>query len=226
MALTTHNLIHMNKIFFLLLLFLSFKNSQAQKFDKAEQARILSGDTAQMMKITQITVPEESHILKTASKDIAHNDPLLPLLAKRMYLSMRDTAKPGVGIAAPQVGINRNIIWVQRYDKEGEPFELYLNPKITWRSKLLKKGKEGCLSVPGERQDVVRHYAVKVSYLDLQGKHHEEIVEGYTAVIFQHETDHIRGILFTDRLKEQEQITVFPINDKVNLFLERLPARL
>ena len=216
----------MNKIFFVTLFLLSVTAGRAQNFSAAERYRILSGDTALMIKVMQVTDTSEFRVLKTPSKDIAYNDPLLPLLLKRMYLSMRDPANPGVGIAAPQVGINRNIIWVQRFDKEGQPFELYLNPKITWRSKLLKKGKEGCLSVPGERQDVMRHYTVRISYTDLQGKQQEELVEGYTAVIFQHETDHIKGMLFIDRLKEQKADTSFPINDKVNLFLETLPERL
>lgn len=216
----------MNKLFFILLLLLSVSTSRAQNFTPAERSGILSGDTTLMIKVTQVTDAAEFRILKTPSEDIAYNDPLLPLLAKRMYLSMRDPANPGVGIAAPQVGINRNIIWVQRFDKAGQPFELYLNPKISWRSKLLRKGMEGCLSVPGERQDVMRHYTVRISYTDLQGKQQEELVEGYTAVIFQHETDHINGMLFIDRLKAQKAEISFPINDKVNLFLEKLPERL
>src|SRR5690606_2513831 len=119
-----------------------------QPLTVAEKALILSGDTAQLMRVIQDTVVAEEQVLRTPSVDIDPNDPLLPLLARRMFLSVADWLHPGVGIAAPQVGINRNLIWVQRFDKPGEPMELYLNPKITWRSKLLRKGLEGCLSIP------------------------------------------------------------------------------
>jgi len=193
----------------------------AQKFTKEERKLIESGDKKSMLKVIEITDEKELKILKSVSKDIDANDDLLPLLAERMYSSMRDPKNPGIGIAAPQIGINRNIIWVQRFDKEGEPFELYINPKIIWRSQLLRKGKEGCLSIPDITGDVLRNYTIKLIYQDKTGKQFEEIIEGFTAVIFQHETDHLNGILFTDRMKEQEKIEVSLINSEVNLYLEK-----
>lgn len=216
----------MKPVLFFIFLLLLGHCCTAQGFSPEERIKILAGDTAKMIPVTQLNIAADSQILRTNSKDISWNDPLLPLLARRMYLAMRDTANPGVGIAAPQVGINRNIIWVQRFDKEGKPFELYLNPTITWRSALLKKGKEGCLSVDSDRKEVIRNYTVRVNYTDLKGKQHEELVEGYTAVIFQHETDHIRGTLFIDRLAVQDKLQVTPINDKVQLYLEKMPERL
>ncbi len=60
-----------------------------------------------------------------------------------MLKSVQDSSRRGVGIAAPQVGINRNLIWVQRFDKPGQPFEFYINPKIVWRSSILCQGPEG-----------------------------------------------------------------------------------
>ncbi len=208
---------------FLFLLFVA--TVSAQKFTKEERKLIQSGDTKTMLKVIQITDEKELKILKSVSADVDPKDELLPLLAERMYLSMRDPANPGIGIAAPQVGINRNLVWVQRFDKEGEPFELYLNPKIVWRSALLRKGKEGCLSIPNSSGDVLRNYTIKLTYLDKTGKFHEEIIEGFTAVIFQHETDHINGILFTDRLKEQEHLEVTSVNSEINLFLEKRLSR-
>lgn len=193
----------------------------AQNFNKQEQKLIESGDKKSMLKVIEIIDKSELKILKSVSTDIDSKDDLLPLLAERMFLSMRDPANPGIGIAAPQIGINRNIIWVQRFDKEGEPFELYINPKITWRSELLRKGKEGCLSIPDITGDVLRNYTIKLTYQDKTGKQFEELIEGFTAVIFQHETDHLNGILFTDRMKEQEKIEVSLINNEVNLFLEK-----
>ena len=193
----------------------------AQKFTKSERNLIQSGDTKTMLRVIQITDEKELKILKSVSTDVDPKDDLLPLLAERMFLAMRDPANPGIGIAAPQVGINKNVIWVQRFDKEGEPFELYFNPKITWSSALLRKGKEGCLSIPDISGDVLRNYTIKLTYLDKSGKPCEEIIEGFTAVIFQHETDHLKGILFTDRMKEQEKIEVSPVSNEINLFLEK-----
>jgi peptide deformylase len=194
-------------------------------FTEEERKRILSGDTSALMRVVQITKPEELKILKSVSTDIQPGDVHTALLARRMYASVMDTARPGVGIAAPQVGINRNAIWVKRFDKEGEPFEFYLNPKITWRSKLIRKGKEGCLSIPDIRDDVYRNYTIRLQYQDLDGKENEEMIEGFTAVIFQHETDHLLGILFTDRLQEQANETYFQINNETDLYLKKLLKR-
>ena len=204
----------------LLFLFVA-TNLSAQKFSKEEKKLIQSGDAKTMMKVIQITDEKELKILKSVSTDVDPTDELLPVLAERMYLSMRYPANPGIGIAAPQVGINKNLVWVQRFDKEGEPFELYLNPKIVWRSALLRKGMEGCLSIPDIDGEVLRNYTIKLTYLDKEGKFHEEMIEGFTAAVFQHETDHLNGILFTDRMKEQEKMEVSKVSGEMNLFLEK-----
>lgn len=202
----------------LLFLFVATQLS-AQKFNKEEARLIQSGDANSMMKVIQITDPNELKILKSVSTDIDLKDKLLPVLAKRMFLSMRDPANPGIGIAAPQIGINKNIFWVQRFDKKDEPFELYLNPKIIWRSQLLRKGMEGCLSIPDFSSEVLRNYTIKISYYDKEAQFHEEMIEGFTAVVFQHEYDHLNGILFTDRLKEQENLEVSKVQVDGNLFI-------
>src|SRR5690606_24822443 len=191
----------------------------------AERELILSGDTSQLMRVIQDTVAAEEAILRTLSVDIDPNEPLLPLLAKRMYLSVTDSLHPGVGIAAPQVGINRNVIWVQRFDKPGEPMELYLNPKITWRSKLLRKGLEGCLSIPDTMGQVLRNYTIRLTYQDSDGAQHEEMIEGFTAVIFQHETDLLHGVILTDRLDEQEQGTYNRINGEAARYVKEWLGR-
>lgn len=209
----------MKKAIQIVFLFIAISVS-AQKLSKEERKIIETGDKKTMLKVIEITDEKELKILNSVSKDIDPKDDLLPLLAERMYLSMRDPNNPGIGIAAPQIGINRNIIWVQRFDKEGEPFELYLNPKIIWRSQLLRKGPEGCLSIPAITGNVLRNYTIKLTYQDKTGKQFEEIIEGFTAVVFQHETDHLNGILFTDRMTEQEKIEVSLINSEVNLYLE------
>ena len=204
----------------LLFLFIA-TNLSAQKFTKEEKKLIQSGDAKTMMKVIQITDEKELKILTSVSTDVDPKDALLPVLAERMFLSMRDPANPGIGIAAPQVGINKNVFWVQRFDKEGEPFEFYLNPKIIWRSALLRKGMEGCLSIPDIDGEVLRNYTIKLTYLDKEGKFHEEMIEGFTAVVFQHEYDHLNGILFTDRIKEQKNLEVSKVDGEMNLFLEK-----
>lgn len=210
----------------LILLFISIAtNLSAQKFTKAEKELIKSGDEKTMMKVIQVTEEDELKVLKNVSSDINYKDKLLPILAERMFLSMRDPANPGIGIAAPQVGVNRNVFWVQRFDKEGEPFEFYVNPKIIWRSSLLRKGMEGCLSIPDINAEVLRNYTIKLTYWNKEGKLSEEIVEGFTAVVFQHEYDHINGILFTDRLKEQENNQFIKLAESVDLYLEKTVRR-
>lgn len=202
------------KLFFLLVV----TQLSAQKFSKEEAQLIQSGDPISMMKVIQITDPNELNILKSVSTDVHLKDKLLPALAKRMFFSMRDPNNLGIGIAAPQVGINKNVFWVQRFDKDGEPFEFYVNPKIVWRSALLQKGREGCLSIPEIEGDVFRNYTIQIMYWNQEGEFHEEIVEGFTAVVFQHEYDHLNGILFTDRLKEQENLEVSKVQADGNLF--------
>ncbi len=196
-------------------------NSMAKNFNKTEQKLILSGSEKDKMYILQTTVERDSLILRAVSEDIKFNDPLLPMLSSRMLATVQDPDHSGVGIAAPQVGINKNAIWVQRFDKEGQPFEFYINPKIIWRSKLLRKGTEGCLSIPDRKEDVIRNYSIKLQYTDKQGKTADEIVEGFTAVIFQHEVDHLYGILYPDRLEEQLEKDILPLMDKIEFSIEK-----
>lgn len=178
--------------------------SKSQPFSKAEQTLILSGDTSKLLRIIPLSEPEGKNSLRAISTDINWNDPLLPLLKERMLKSVMDSNHKGVGIAAPQVGINRNLIWVKRFDKKNNPFEFFINPKIIWHSKLLRKGFEGDLSFKENWGDVVRSHSIFISYTDTTGRQHIEMLEDFTAVIFQHETDHLFGILLTDRLAEQK----------------------
>jgi peptide deformylase len=208
----------------LLFLFIA-TNLSAQKFSSDEKKLIQSGDVKTMLKVIQITDEKELKILTSVSTDVDPKDALLPVLAERMFLSMRDPANPGIGIAAPQIGINRNLFWVQRFDKVGEPFEFYVNPKITWRSALLRKGMEGCLSIPDISGEVLRNYTIKIIYWDKEGNYHEEMVEGFTAVVFQHEYDHLNGVLFTDRLKEQANLELSSVIGEVQLFVEKKLSR-
>lgn len=194
----------MIKLFYLLPAVLMTLSARAQYFTEAERRLITGGDTSTLLRIIPLAEPEGYKALRALSTDIAWNDSLLPLLKERMYKAVLDSNNRGVGIAAPQVGINRNLVWVQRFDKPGAPFEFFVNPKIVWRSKLLRRGMEGDLSFSDKRGNVVRSYTIMVSYTDMQGAQHIEIMEDFTAVIFQHETDHLFGVLLTDRLEEQQ----------------------
>ena len=204
-----------------LLLFVALgAEAQIQKFTEAERSLITTGGNKAMMRVLQITNEADAKILRGVSTDINLRDESLPQLIDRMLATVKDPANTGVGIAAPQIGINRNVILVQRFDKQGEPIEAYLNPKIRWKSALLRKGAEGCLSIADKRGDVLRSYTIELTYFDITGKFHDEIIEGFTAVIFQHETDHLLGILFTDRLEQQTVQEYQLMNDEVNFFLE------
>ncbi|SFZ90997.1 peptide deformylase [Flaviramulus basaltis] len=110
----------------------------------------------------------------------------------------------GVGIAAPQVGVLKSIIWVQRFDKETFPFEVYLNPKITQYSNKKQTVREGCLSIPNRRDTLnSRSFTIDIEYDTMTGKHIKETIEDFTSVIFQHEIDHLNGILYLDHLKKE-----------------------
>lgn len=182
-------------------------------FTPIEKDSILKGDTNDLMRILTIFDYEDSLVLRKESHEVRPdpNDTVLYRLARRMYYTLKATGN-GVGIAGPQVGINRDIIWVERLDKTGKPFECYLNPKITlYSNKPIIFIGDGCLSIPGQYGNTHRFSAVVIDYDKLDGTHHSELVEGYsgsnfTAVIFQHEIDHLFGILFIDRLNGKEKL--------------------
>lgn len=182
-------------------------NHKAYKpLSKAEVSLVKEKKSYETFRVLLTTSNADLKVLKAKSIDIDPKDPNIKLLADRMYATVQDEASKGVGIAAPQIGINRNAVWVQRFDKEGEPFEFIINPRISWYSDIVRHGREGCLSIPDIFGKVYRSLALRLEYYDLEGNFHDETVEGFTAVIFQHEYDHLIGTLFTDRMKEQENL--------------------
>ncbi|WP_312090011.1 peptide deformylase [Chryseobacterium sp.] len=176
---------------------------QAQKLSRAEIKLINEGDIHSALPIYQSTDELQHQTLLAVSQEIDPLDKNTAVLVDRMKLALLST-NAGVGIAAPQVGINRKVIWVQRFDKPNEPLEYFINPIITWKSELQNLGPEGDLSIPEFRDLFYRSKVIQLEYVDLQGKKHTEIVEGFTAVIFQHEIDHLFGILISDKKKKQE----------------------
>jgi len=180
-------------------LFAALACLSCQPFTKAERRLISEADS--LMSVTEM--PADSIVLHTPCRDLNARElasPLLKALVDKMHYTVRHPSQDGVGIAAPQVGISRRVIWVQRFDKPGEPFECYLNPHLDSLGGDVLIGPEGCLSVPPYRGMVPRHSEVTVSYLRPDSRQRiREHVQGYTAIIFQHELDHLDGRLYTSR---------------------------
>ena len=152
------------------------------------------------MEVVQNDTPAGDAFLRAKAAPIDAGDPSLPRLVARMRASVLQ--EKGVGIAAPQVGVSRRLVIVQRLDREPEqPFVVYLNPVITELSDETAVEWEGCLSVPAGHARVRRPLASTGGY-DLEtGERASEHVEGFTARIFQHEIDHLDGVLFIDKME-------------------------
>jgi len=185
---------------------ISDKAQNSEDFTKDQLSLIHNGDVNTPMRLYKINNKQDSLILRTKCEEVILNDenPELEMFVKRLHRTVIDSVSMGVGIAASQVGILKNIIWVQRFDKEAFPFEVYINPKITKYSKLTQDCLEGCLSIP-DRRDTTnnRSYAILLEYDKLDNTHHIEMIEDFTAVIFQHEIDHLNGILYIDHLEQE-----------------------
>lgn len=160
-----------------------------------------------VMRVLTVDDDADLKVLRTACRDFSARelaDPLYEVLASKLIATVTSPEQDGVGIAGPQVGLSRNVIAVQRFDKEGNPFEVYPNIRITAFRGEPEPGPEGCLSVPGRRGNVLRWRDIDISYTSPEtGQEVSERVEGFTAVIFQHETDHLQGILYTDKLEQE-----------------------
>jgi len=181
-------------------------NEILNPFSREEMQLIEYSDALAPMRIYKITNKNDSIVLRKQSGYIKPdaNNPILQTFVKRLYRTVTDSLSLGVGIAAPQVGILKNIIWVQRFDKENFPFEVYLNPTIIQYSQKKQTFREGCLSIPN-RTDILndRAYAILIEYDMLNGEHKTEMIEDFTSVIFQHEIDHLNGILYLDHLEKE-----------------------
>ncbi|AZA54241.1 peptide deformylase [Chryseobacterium sp. G0201] len=199
----------MKKLSFLFILFIGLMN--AQKLTSTEISIINQGDKNSALPIYQTTDSDQHKTLLSLSTEIDPKDPNTATLVKRMKESLLST-DGGVGIAAPQIGINRKIIWVQRFDKQDEPLEYFINPMIVWRSELQNLGPEGDLSIPEFRDQFYRSKVIQLEYVDLKGQKYSEIVEGFTAVIFQHEIDHLFGILISDKKEEEKNNSYKPVD--------------
>ena len=161
------------------------------------------------MRVLTIDSREDCKILRKESTDLsvkALKSEQYKVLAELMIATVTHPSQDGVGIAAPQVGLNRRVVAVQRFDKEHEPFEVYPNIRIVWASDSLVAGPEGCLSVPNRRGEVMRSQEIIIEYADITRLDESDFmvrdtVRDFTAVIFQHEIDHLDGTLYIDKIR-------------------------
>ena len=171
----------------------------------SESRLIMNGDG--LMRVLTVDDPADSLILREPSAMMSVEElkaPEYEALARRMVITVTDPSQDGVGIAGPQVGVLRRVVAVQRLDKEGEPFEVYPNIRIVAFRGEPVSGPEGCLSVPGRRGKVLRWRDIDIEYTSPKTLQDTlETVQGFTAVIFQHECDHLDGVLYTDKLDLQ-----------------------
>jgi len=165
------------------------------------QAIELSGKEKSEMALREIVFLPDP-VLRRKARKVTTFDGDLQVLIDDMIETMREA--PGVGLAAPQVGVSERVIVVEyAEDEEDEdgPKKLYVlvNPEIVAPSEETELGIEGCLSVPGLIGEVDRHTSLTVKGLNRRGQAVKYKVNGWLARIFQHEIDHLDGIVYTDR---------------------------
>ena len=125
---------------------------------------------------------------------------------KDMVDTMRDAN--GAGISANQIGILYRIFVMEITDNPRYPYKpkmpltIVINPEITYLSSKKFSSNEGCLSVPNMRANVERHLEISVSFYDEKGNHQNQVIRGYSACTWQHEYDHLDGILFPHRVTD------------------------
>ncbi|MDR2122696.1 MAG: peptide deformylase [Flavobacteriaceae bacterium] len=196
----------MNKLVYLFLFFVF--TACGTSFSSVEKA-IIYDSPESPARVLKINEKKDSIILRTPSRNIKNSkkNKDLPLLVKKLHLTL--LAENGVGIAAPQIGINRNIFLFLRLDQPGHPVEVAINPKIISHSpEIICFQNDGCLSVPDKYGNSQRYSWIEAEYTNIHGeKVRNKFLGGsrkedYTGIIFQHEYDHIQGKLYIDKLCE------------------------
>jgi peptide deformylase len=146
-----------------------------------------------------IILPDKQ--LRLVSKPVEKVTSEIRKLADDMFETMYDA--PGIGLAAIQVAQPLRLITMDLAKKDDPKAPLvFINPEVTWVSDETATYEEGCLSIPEYYEEVVRPKAVKVKFLDLDGKPHEIEADGLLATCLQHEIDHINGVLFIDYISK------------------------
>lgn len=151
--------------------------------------------------LLDIVTGSETEILRTVCEQVTKFDKSLKKLAEDMVETM-EQAK-GLGIAAPQVGINARVFIVTfDYGQKDERQVVMVNPEITFFSTEKEIAEEGCLSLPKVFGNVERPSEIVVKYQNLRGQELSLRLEGLNARVVQHELDHLNGVLFTDKLAD------------------------
>ena len=165
------------------------------------------------MALRPILVIPDTKLRQTA-EPVAAVDDAVRRLADDMLETMYKA--PGIGLAAPQIGVMRRVVVLdvaKRASEGAEPAPMvFVNPEITWASAERSTYEEGCLSIPDYYEEVERPAVVRVAYLDRDGAPAEVEAEGILAVCLQHEIDHLNGVLFIDhisRLKRSRVVRKF-----------------
>ena len=144
-----------------------------------------------------LTIPDP--LLRKQAKPIERVDDELRRLMDDMLATMYDA--PGIGLAAPQIGISRRLIVMDPAKEEAPQTPVIMvNPKILVRSEDMRMHEEGCLSIPDFIAEVERPAKTRVFYIDREGKEQETELEGIWSTLVQHEIDHLNGVLFIDYL--------------------------
>ena len=139
--------------------------------------------------------------LRQVSKPVTKVDAAARKLVEEMFETMY--AAPGIGLAAIQIGDPRRVVTLDLAKKEEEKApQVFINPELVWTSEEKRTHEEGCLSIPEYYEEVERPAAVKVKYLDLDGKKQEIDAKGLLATCLQHEIDHLNGVLFIDHISK------------------------
>jgi len=156
--------------------------------------------TSRSMAIREIiSLPDKR--LRLISEPVKAITPEIRALADEMFETMYDA--PGIGLAAIQVAVPLRLITMDLAKKEGEKEpRVFINPEILSSSEDLSVYEEGCLSIPEYYEEVERPAKVRVRFMDLDGKIHEEDAEDLYATCIQHEIDHLNGVLFVDYLSK------------------------
>jgi len=145
--------------------------------------------------------------LKKVCEPVADVDTKIRKLASDMLETMYDA--PGVGLAGPQVGVMKRIFVIDCADSDSVANPMVLiNPQITWVSEALNTYEEGCLSIPDIYEAVTRPEMVRMSYLDVNGKEHEDEFDELYATAVQHELDHLDGVLFIDHISKMKRTMI------------------
>lgn len=157
------------------------------------------------MKILPI-VTYDDPILREPAKPINENSETLQELIDDMFHTMY--SGHGVGLAAPQIGQSLQVFvvdadqMIEEEDTESPRYgkQVFINPEITWKSGETVSVEEGCLSIPGIRETVSRPEQIKVKFLDRDFNEQTAAYSGWMSRVFQHELDHLKGVLFIDYL--------------------------